>query len=227
MIFVGRLLIVHLQLRLFYIYHIRFKDQTMTMRLPNSSPWNTDELRQSLDEVRAETVMLVLPGLIIVGFLFVLVAPLFRDPLVGGLLGVGMIGLALAVWWLFRISYHLAVWVLIAATTGFAMKLMQVHPQIGLGFLALPIGFMTLFCDVRISVLGTIAASVVIMLGPAPATSVDETTLTRVFATLQIWIVFWLIWLATHLLLRQWSGTTIAMARTANGLNEHATINYV
>jgi signal transduction histidine kinase/CheY-like chemotaxis protein len=173
----------------------------MTSRPLDASSFYPDELRQSLDEVRAETVMLVLPGLVVLGFMFIFVAPLFQDPVVGGLIGVGLVGLALSVWWLFRLSYHLAVWILILTTTGFAIMLMQVQPQMGLGFLSLPVGFITLFYNVRVSTLGTIAASFVIMLWPLPATAIDDALLVRVFATLQIWIVFWLVWLATYLLL--------------------------
>src|SRR3954447_14400118 len=94
---------------------------------------------QYIDELRGEMVILVLPGLAILGFIFILIAPFFPDPLTGGILGISLLGLALAVWLFFHLSYHLAAWTLIAATCGFAIMLTWLNPLMGLGFLVLPI----------------------------------------------------------------------------------------
>jgi signal transduction histidine kinase/CheY-like chemotaxis protein len=174
-------------------------EEAMPSHPPNAAQSYPDDLRHSLDEIRAEMMLLVLPGVVLSGVVFIFIAPLFRDPVVSGMIGVALLGFALATRWLARASYHLAAWALIVLTTGCALMLMRVHPQMGLGFLLLPVGFATLFCNLRISAPLTVAASLVVMRWPLPDS--EDVMLVRVYAMLQIWSVFWLVWLATHLLL--------------------------
>ncbi|HXF63614.1 MAG TPA: HAMP domain-containing sensor histidine kinase, partial [Caldilineaceae bacterium] len=164
-----------------------------------ASPAKTPEVQSALRELQEEVILMALPGLYVAGIGLILGVGLFRPALHGAAPGLLLLGLAGAVWYLRRLNYLLAAWLLVIGVFAAAgLLLFWADLPTSLGLLALPIGLATLLVGAIAGVASAVGASALILLSPPPlATDASE----QFVALALLWGVFWLIWLTSHSML--------------------------
>ncbi len=169
----------------------------------------TLEIRVMLGELQADTILLTLPGLYLIGLILVGSAEHFQDRLQGGVTGALFFLLPIAVWVLRERNYLVSAWVLVIGCLIIDLLVVawgNATPTIYL--LALPTGLAALFVSVAGGVLTATICTFVLLLAPTEFLHLDG--LLQSVALIGVWSTLGLIWLTSRLLL-----TTVRWSRSA------------
>lgn len=153
----------------------------------------------ALAEILQETCLLALPWLFGAGFLTIVCAQLFTEPLQGGLAGLVLLLLSVGVWALRRAPYLVVAWTLIGGLFLAVLTPAFWGETAVLSLAALPIGLATLLVGVRSGLLMAGASTLVIVLLSNWLPGLSAIAQAVVLA--QVWGVVWLVWLTSRPLL--------------------------
>jgi signal transduction histidine kinase/DNA-binding response OmpR family regulator len=151
------------------------------------------EIRSTLREFQRETILLVLPGLYVVGVILLVTARSFQDPLHGGWPAEILFLLPLVVLALRKPNYLASAWALVLGCLAVDLLVVMwanVHAAVYL--LALPVGLATLFISVAGGALT--ATLCTLLLVCTPVVPVSDPAL-RATALIGMWGTVGLIWL--------------------------------
>src|SRR5436190_18104614 len=116
----------------------------MSFQKLEPAPRHLSEVQLALSEIQTETILLALPGLCLAGFLIILCAKLFPDPLAGGLAGLILLLISVIVWGLRQAHYLFLAWALvIGLLSAVLLPALWGEPAL-LSLLALPVGLASL-----------------------------------------------------------------------------------
>lgn len=173
---------------------------------PSQPSLRLTEIHLTLRELQGETMLLVLPGLYIGGFILIVNATHLQDPLQGGLPAMILFLLPVIVWALHRTNYLASAWTLVLGCL-VADLLVVVWGNISAAIclLALPVGLAALFISVTGGALTATACTLSLLYAPTTLLTPDRAL--RVVALIGVWGVVGLVWLTRRPLLTamQWS----------------------
>ena len=129
-----------------------------------NSQTKPSELQSAEHELQQEVILLALPGLYIAGIVLILLAGIFRTSLQGAVPGLTMLAVAGGVWYVRKLNYLLAAWLLVSGVSAATILLLYwAGLPTALGLFALPIGLITLLVGPVAAVATGVAASATIL----------------------------------------------------------------
>ena len=152
------------------------------------------ESKQMLRQLRAESILLVTPGLYVAALILLVAGRYFPDPLVpAGLVAMVLFLMPAAAWALLRWHYLAAAWFLVVAMAALTIMLVVLGGvSAAIALLVLPVGLAALFIGARQGALA--AAACTLLLFAWPALPLDPAL--RACTAAGIWGVVGLIWLS-------------------------------
>ena len=154
------------------------------------------EVTSLLQELQSDILLWVPPGLFITGFMLILNAANFRDPIYGALTGVLIYGLAIAILIFRKNHYLISAWTLVICIT-FLILLFNSLSGIGeaVYLLGLPVGMTILLIN---PAGGVFVALAYMLLFFTPVGFINISASMKVTATINIWSTVGLLWLSVN-----------------------------
>lgn len=171
------------------------------MPFPKMTPVasHPSEVQRALREIHTETTLLALPGLCLAGFLVILWANLFSDPLAGGLVGLTLLLLSVIVWGLRQAHDLLLAWTLVIGLISASLiPTLWGEPAL-LSLLTIPVGLASLLIGVPAGIVTTLACTLLVHWLAANPTPISA--FTQVVIGVQMGGTVWLVWLTSRPLL--------------------------
>lgn len=159
-----------------------------------------EEVWATLQHLRQETIVLVLPALYVAGFILLTVAGAVPDPVHAGLPALLLFLLPLPVWGILRLNYRAAAWLLVAGCLAVNL-LVALWGQlpVALCLLVLPVGLAALFLGVTSGMVTALLCMLVLFYTQRTQHAIDPALCT--VTLVGIGGVLGLVWLTSHPLL--------------------------
>jgi signal transduction histidine kinase/CheY-like chemotaxis protein len=171
----------------------------MAMHKTDQVAPHSSEVELALREIQNETTLLALPGLCIAGFIIILCAKLFPDPLSGGLAGLILLLISVIIWGLRQSHYLLLAWTLvIGLLSAVLLPALWGEPAM-MSLLALPVGLASLLIGVHAGILTTVVCTIFMRL--LANNTAPMSTFAQAVVLAQMWGTVWLVWLTSRPLL--------------------------
>lgn len=173
------------------------------------------QIKETLRELQDQTISYVLPALYGLGILVILGSGQLRDQYEAAMLGLGLLCVVGAAWWVRARSYLVAAIILISGCFGaIGLIVFWLRSAQAVGLLALPIGLTLLLINKRTGVMVAALCSALLLSIPRTMLAIEPALL---FVTLaQIWGMVGLVWLTSHSLVTAmvWFRTSFERSQT-------------
>ena len=177
-------------------------------------PINPSEIKEMMRQMQDETILHVLPGLCIAGFILVAASCHSRDPLQMSLPALILLLLPPTVWALHRSNSLLSAWVLVSGSLLAVMLLVTWgRVDVAIALLALPVGFAALFVSLSGGALTAAICTFLVLYAPSKHLALDPAL--QSVALTNAWGALGLVWLTQRPLVTtmQWSWSSWERSR--------------